>query len=141
MRCINDCVYTFFQIDAFALHPTSNVPASNLQTGARVALLGLAINIVLATAKIVTGVLGNAYVLIADGIESALDVGGSIVIWGGIEICGPPAGRDASLRPRKSRTDCGNRRCGRRVARRRSVSPFKACAKFSYRITRRRRSR
>jgi cation diffusion facilitator family transporter len=73
-----------------ALHPTSNVPASNLQTGARVALFGLAINVVLATAKIVTGVLGNAYVLIADGIESALDVGGSIVIWSGLKFAARP---------------------------------------------------
>lgn len=62
----------------------------NLQTGARVALLGLATNIILATAKIVTGVLGNAYVLIADGIESALDVGGSIVIWGGLRLAARP---------------------------------------------------
>jgi cation diffusion facilitator family transporter len=63
---------------------------SNLQTGARVALLGLAINVVLAAAKIVAGILGNAYVLIADGIESALDVGGSIVIWGGLKFAARP---------------------------------------------------
>jgi cation diffusion facilitator family transporter len=73
-----------------ALHPTSNVPASNLQTGARVALLGLAINIVLASAKIFAGLVGNAYVLIADGIESALDIAGSIVIWGGLRFAARP---------------------------------------------------
>jgi cation diffusion facilitator family transporter len=73
-----------------ALHPTSNVSASNLQTGARVALLGLAINLVLATAKITAGVLGNAYVLIADGIESALDIAGSAVIWGGLKFAARP---------------------------------------------------
>lgn len=73
-----------------ALNPTSNVPASNLQTGARVALLGLVINIALASAKIIAGILGNAYVLIADGIESALDVGGSIVIWGGLKLAARP---------------------------------------------------
>ena len=71
-------------------HPTSNASASNLQTGARVALLGLAINVVLASVKIITGILGNAYVLIADGIESALDVGGSIVIWGGLKFAARP---------------------------------------------------
>ncbi|HEX8281055.1 MAG TPA: cation transporter, partial [Chthoniobacterales bacterium] len=71
-------------------HPTSNVSASNLQTGARVALLGLAINVLLAIAKIVAGVLGNAYALIADGIESALDIGGSAVIWGGLKFAARP---------------------------------------------------
>jgi len=55
------------------VHPTPNASVSNLQTGARVALLGLAINVVLATVKIFVGVIGNAYVLIADGIESALE--------------------------------------------------------------------
>ena len=61
-----------------------------LQTGARVALLGLLINLVLASVKIFAGVIGHAYVLIADGIESALDVGGSIVIWGGLTLAARP---------------------------------------------------
>src|SRR2546421_894149 len=67
-------------------HPSSKV----LQTAARVALLGLVINVGLATAKILAGVIGHAYVLIADGIESALDVGGSIVIWGGLTVAARP---------------------------------------------------
>ena len=62
-----------------------------LQTAARVALLGLLINVVLASVKIVAGVIGHAYVLIADGIESALDIGGSIVIWGGLTVAARPA--------------------------------------------------
>ena len=61
--------------------------------GARVALLGLVINVVLASVKIVAGVIGHAYVLIADGIESALDVGGSIVIWGGLTVAARPPDR------------------------------------------------
>src|SRR5947207_6782578 len=61
-----------------------------LQTAARIALLGLLINVVLASVKIVAGVIGHAYVLIADGIESALDVGGSIVIWGGLTVAARP---------------------------------------------------
>ena len=71
-----------------ATHPRTSV--HNLQTGARVTLLGLVINIVLATAKIVAGILGNAYVLIADGIESALDVAGSAIIWGGLKFAARP---------------------------------------------------
>ena len=72
------------------LNPSSKVSIGNLQTGARVALLGLAINVVLATVKILVGIVGNAYVLIADGIESALDVGGSIIIWGGLKLAARP---------------------------------------------------
>lgn len=72
------------------VHPTSNVSIGNLQTGARVALLGMAINVVLATIKITVGIIGNAYVLIADGIESALDIAGSMVIWGGLKFAARP---------------------------------------------------
>src|SRR6476661_2040016 len=71
----------------------NDVSRKILQTGARVALLGLVINIAFATIKIVAGVVGHAYVLIADGIESALDVGGSIVIWGGLTVAARPPDR------------------------------------------------
>ena len=69
-------------------HPQASV--QNLQTGRRVALLGMVINVVLASVKIFAGVIGNAYVLIADGIESALDVGGSLVIWSGLTFAARP---------------------------------------------------
>ena len=72
------------------VHPTSNDPASNMQTGARVALAGMIVNFVLAVAKIAAGLLGNSYVLIADGIESALDIAGSAVIWGGLKFAARP---------------------------------------------------
>src|SRR5689334_17328484 len=48
------------------------------QTGVRFALFGLIVNVLLATVKIFAGITGHAYVLIADGIESALDVAGSV---------------------------------------------------------------
>ena len=64
--------------------------SSAWQTGARFALFGLIVNVLLAAAKIFAGVIGHAYVLIADGIESALDVGGSIVIWGGLTVAARP---------------------------------------------------
>ena len=63
------------------------------RAGARVALFGLVINLVLATVKIVAGVVGHAYVLIADGMESAIDVAGSIVIWGGLTVAARPPDR------------------------------------------------
>ena len=73
-----------------APHPNANTPAGNLQSGARVALLGMATNVVLATAKILAGALGHSYVLIADGIESALDIAGSAIIWGGLKFAARP---------------------------------------------------
>lgn len=71
-------------------HPNANTPAGNLQSGARVALVGMAANVVLATAKILAGALGHSYVLIADGIESALDIAGSAIIWGGLKFAARP---------------------------------------------------
>ncbi|PYK71976.1 MAG: cation-efflux pump [Verrucomicrobia bacterium] len=71
-------------------HPTGDAAASNLQSGARLALVGLAVNVAFAFIKIAAGVFGNAYALIADGIESALDAAGSIVIWGGLRFAARP---------------------------------------------------
>lgn len=68
----------------------SNDAASNMQTGARAALLGMLVNVVFAAAKISAGLFGNSYVLIADGIESALDIAGSVVIWGGLKFASRP---------------------------------------------------
>jgi cation diffusion facilitator family transporter len=71
-----------------ALHPQAS--ASNLQTVARVALFGMLVNLIFAAAKILGGLFGHAYVLIADGIESALDIAGSFVIWGGLKFAARP---------------------------------------------------
>src|SRR5215212_8877888 len=73
--------------------PIVNHPSSNVQTGARIALIGMFANVGLATAKIGAGLLGNSYVLIADGIESALDIAGSVVIWGGLKFAARPPDR------------------------------------------------
>lgn len=71
--------------------PTANRTENDLRSGARIALVGMGANVVLATAKITAGALGHSYVLIADGIESALDIGGSAIIWGGLKIAARPA--------------------------------------------------
>jgi len=41
---------------------------------------------VLAVVKLVAGLLGNAYALVADAIESATDMVGSLLVWGGLRI-------------------------------------------------------
>jgi cation diffusion facilitator family transporter len=70
--------------------PIANDPRSNMQSGARIALIGMIVNVGMAAAKISAGLLGNSYVLIADGIESALDIAGSAIIWGGLKFASRP---------------------------------------------------
>jgi cation diffusion facilitator family transporter len=64
--------------------------AKAAQRGARAAVLGICASVVLATIKIFCGVIGNAYVLIADGVESILDVFSSLVVWGSLRIAAAP---------------------------------------------------
>ena len=64
--------------------------AANLQMGARFALIGLFVNVAFAIIKTVAGIYGHGYALVADGIESVLDVAGSIVIWGGLRFAARP---------------------------------------------------
>lgn len=54
--------------------------------GIRSAQAGLLVNASLAAIKIITGVLGNSYALIADGIESTADLFSSTIVWGGLRI-------------------------------------------------------
>jgi cation diffusion facilitator family transporter len=66
----------------------------SVQKGLMAAGIGMAVNIVLAIVKIVTGVLGNSYALIADGIESTSDIVSSLVVWTGLKISSLPADED-----------------------------------------------
>ena len=50
----------------------------------------MAVNVVLAIIKIVAGVVGNSYALIADGIESTTDIVSSLVVWTGLKISARP---------------------------------------------------
>src|SRR5256885_16502129 len=70
--------------------PRTGTTRSAWQIGARVALFGMIVNLIFAMAKILGGVFGHAYVLTADGIESALDVGGSFFILGGLKDASRP---------------------------------------------------
>lgn len=61
------------------------------QQGIRAALLGVFVNLALGVIKIATGILGESYALIADGIESVADVLSSLVVMGGLHISARPA--------------------------------------------------
>ena len=57
-----------------------------VRRGIRSAQTGLLINALLVVVKLVAGVVGNAYALVADAIESAADIFSSLVVWGGLRI-------------------------------------------------------
>ena len=46
----------------------------SVKPGLLAAGVGMAVNILLAVIKIATGIVGNSYALIADGIESTTDI-------------------------------------------------------------------
>jgi cation diffusion facilitator family transporter len=58
--------------------------------GLRLSLVGLFINGALAILKLVTGIVGHSYALIADAVESMADIFGSIVVWSGLRIARQP---------------------------------------------------
>jgi cation diffusion facilitator family transporter len=70
-------------------HPT---PISEpTQRAVRSAQAGLLVNALLVAIKLSAGILGHAYALIADGIESSTDIVSSAVVWAGLRIAERPA--------------------------------------------------
>lgn len=62
--------------------------------GLRVALWGAFVNGVLALIKLITGVVGHSYALVADAVESMADIAGSLVVWSGIRVAHRPPDED-----------------------------------------------
>jgi len=57
-----------------------------IRRGIRTAQAGLLVNACLAIAKLIAGLLGNSYALVADAIESMADVFSSLIVWGGLRL-------------------------------------------------------
>ena len=57
-----------------------------LERGMRIAQFGMLINAALAVTKLIAGVLGTSYALIADAVESGSDVVSSLIVWGGLRM-------------------------------------------------------
>jgi cation diffusion facilitator family transporter len=68
--------------------------AERTQRGVRSAQLGLLINATLAGIKLIAGLVGNSYALVADAVESTADVLASVIVWGGLAIAAQPADED-----------------------------------------------
>ena len=56
----------------------------------RLVLAGLVINIALALVKLIAGMAGHSYALVADALESLTDVLGSAIVWSGLRIAAKP---------------------------------------------------
>ncbi len=64
--------------------------ADAARRGTRATLFGILASVFLAAVKIAAGLLGNAYVLIADGVESTLDIFSSLVVMGSLRVASQP---------------------------------------------------
>jgi cation diffusion facilitator family transporter len=67
---------------------------SDAQRGIRAAQTGILINAALAGIKLVAGIVGNTYALVADAVESMADIFGSLIVWGGLHVASLPADED-----------------------------------------------
>jgi cation diffusion facilitator family transporter len=56
------------------------------ERGIRSAQVGILVNTLLAIAKLVAGLVGNAYALVADAVESTADIFSSTIVWGGLRL-------------------------------------------------------
>ncbi len=59
-----------------------------LARGKRAARLGILANAALAVFKLVAGIVGNSYALVADAIESGADIAASTIVLGGLQVAG-----------------------------------------------------
>ena len=93
-------------VDSAAAEPSASAPtgsraaprdagnyaslARSARIGARATAIGIGVSMVLAAVKILAGLVGNAYALIADGVESILDVFSAVVVWGSLRLAASP---------------------------------------------------
>lgn len=59
---------------------------SEASRGIRTTILALLVSVALGAVKITAGIVGSSYALVADGVESLLDVMSSMLVWGALRI-------------------------------------------------------
>lgn len=64
---------------------------NNIKKGLKSTFIGILVSFFLATIKIFTGIVGNSYALIADGIESLTDIFTSSIVLTGLYFAAKPA--------------------------------------------------
>lgn len=70
--------------------PTEHSPDIARARGRRLAAAGLVLSLVLGTIKLVAGLVGNSFALVADAVESFTDILGSVIVWSGLLIAARP---------------------------------------------------
>jgi cation diffusion facilitator family transporter len=65
-----------------------------IERGLKTTLIGIIASALLAALKIFTGIIGNSYALIADGIESLTDIFTSSIVLTGLYFAAKPADED-----------------------------------------------
>lgn len=68
--------------------------AARARHSARLVGAGVGLNLVLAAAKFAGGVLGHSYALVADAVESLLDIFSSVLVWAGFRVASRPPDAD-----------------------------------------------
>ena len=70
------------------------MPLSRLHRSLRATFLGMVVNSLLASAKLVAGVVGHSHALVADAVESLADLFSSVIVWRGLVVAAEPADED-----------------------------------------------
>src|ERR1044071_7756283 len=70
------------------------MPMNRLKRSLRTTFLGLGVNAVLATVKLLAGLFGNSHALVADAVESFADVFSSLIVWRGVIVAAEPEDED-----------------------------------------------
>src|SRR6185295_16898877 len=85
-------VAPFARLRALMMSPATEQlrEARAYERGMRSSLVGLGVNLGLATVKLIAGLVGTSYALVADAIESLGDAIGSIIVWRGLKIASRP---------------------------------------------------
>jgi cation diffusion facilitator family transporter len=77
------------------MQPDAHIMATQrAETSARLVATGILLNLVLGAVKLIGGVWGNSYALIADAAESLLDTLSSALVWAGFRVAARPPDAD-----------------------------------------------
>lgn len=68
--------------------------STRLQRSVRATVLGFCVNVVLSVVKLLAGIFGRSYALIADAIESMADSASSVIVWRAVVVAEKPADKD-----------------------------------------------
>ena len=66
----------------------------DIRRASRSAQVSILVNVTLAIIKLIAGIVGHSYALIADAVESTVDIFSSLIVWGGLHIASQPADED-----------------------------------------------